>query len=136
MFIITQALSVCTEDVELRESGSVFCEMNHFLKFKQIKWKAWKHGTEKYHDQTMKFTPPAVGLTPFHSVSLHHTFVVHNLILSCLTGSYLTTSLKSNYCVRPKVNLNIADSISFYFNFGKTIHLQQSSMFLHGQSKP
>ena len=64
-------------------------------------------------------------VTPFHSwVSLHHTFVVHNVILSCLTGSYLTTSLKSNYCVRPKVNLNIADSISFYFNFGKTMHLQ------------
>ena len=31
----------------------------------------------------------------------------------------MTISSKSNYRVRLGVNMNIADSISFYFNFGK-----------------
>ena len=35
MFIITQALGT-PRDVERRESGSMFCETNHFLKFERI----------------------------------------------------------------------------------------------------
>ena len=35
MFIITRAVSV-PRDVERRESGSMFCETNHFLKFERI----------------------------------------------------------------------------------------------------
>ena len=36
MFIITRALGT-PRDVERRESGSMFCETNHFLKFERIK---------------------------------------------------------------------------------------------------
>ena len=42
-----------------------------------------------------------------------------NLILSCLTGSHMTISSKSNYCIRLNADMNIADSNLFYFNFGK-----------------
>ena len=42
-----------------------------------------------------------------------------SLILKCLTGSHMTTFSKSNYRVRLNVNMNITDSISFYFNFRK-----------------
>ena len=71
----------------------------------------------------MKFTHSAVELIPFYPrVCLHHIFVVRNLILRCLTGSQMTIVSKSNYRVRPNVNINIADSISFYFNFGKGYH--------------
>ena len=119
MFIIPWALST-PWDVAPRESGCMLWETNHFLKLEQIKSKAWQHSTEKYHGQTLKFTPLAIGVTPFYPwVCLHHTFVVSNLILRCLTGSYITRLSKSNYCIRLNVNLNIADSISFYFNFGK-----------------
>ena len=65
MFIITQALST-PRDVERRESGSMFCETNHFFKFERIEQKAWKHSAEKHHDQTMKFILPTSGLTPFY----------------------------------------------------------------------
>ena len=34
-------------------------------------------------------------------------------------GSHMTISSKSNNRVRLNVNINIADSIPFYFNFGK-----------------
>ena len=57
---------------------------------------------------------------PFYLwLSLHHTFAIRNLILRCLTGSHMTILSKSNYCIRLNVNINIADSISFHFNFGK-----------------
>ena len=66
----------------------------------------------------MKFTHSAPELTPFYPwVCLHHPFSVRNLILRCLTGSHMT--ILSNYRVRLYVNIDIADSISFYFNFGK-----------------
>ena len=72
------------------------------------------------HDQTMKFTPSAVGLPPFHQwVCLHHTFVLSNLIVRCLTGSHMIISSKSNYRARLNVNMNTADSVSLHFNFGK-----------------
>ena len=32
---------------------------------------------------------------------------------------FLTILTKSNYCLKLNVNMDIADSISFYFNFGK-----------------
>ena len=68
----------------------------------------------------MKFTRPTVRVTLFYSwVCLHYTFAVRSLILRCWTGSYMTILSKSNYRVRLNVNMNIADSISFYFNFGK-----------------
>ena len=35
----------------------------------------------------------------------------------------MTILSKSNYPVRLNVNMNIADSISFYFNFGKGHYL-------------
>ena len=74
----------------------------------------------KYDSQTIKFTHLAVEPTPFYPwVCLHNTGAVRNLILRCLTGSHMTTSSKSNYRVRLNVNMKIADSISFYFNFGK-----------------
>ena len=67
-----------------------------------------------------KFTHSAVEPSPFYPwVCLHHTFAVRNLILKCLTGSHMTISSKSNNRVRLNVNINIADSIPFYFNFGK-----------------
>ena len=57
---------------------------------------------------------------PFYPwVFLHLTFAVRNLILGCLTGSKMTISSDSSYRVRLNVNMNIADLISFYFNFGK-----------------
>ena len=37
-------------------------------------------------------------------------------------GSHMTIFSKSNYRVRLNVNMDIADSISFYFNFGKGYH--------------
>ena len=52
-------------------------------------------------------------------VCLHYTFAVRNLILRCLTGSHMTMSSKSNYRVSLNVNMDIADWISIYFNFGK-----------------
>ena len=66
----------------------------------------------------MKFTHSAPELTPFYPwVCLHQPFSVRNSILRCLTGSHMT--ILSNYRVRLYVNIDIADSISFYFNFGK-----------------
>ena len=119
MFIISRTLRT-RRDLERRESGSMFCETNHFLKFERIKYKASKYSAEKYRDQNIKFTRPAVGLTPFYPwVCLHLTFLVRTLILRCLTGSHVTISSEPNYCVRLTVNVNIADSISSYFNFGK-----------------
>ena len=50
--------------VERRESRSMVCETNHFLKFERIEQKAWKHSAEKYHDRTKKFAHSAVGQTP------------------------------------------------------------------------
>ena len=47
------------------------------------------------------------------------TSAVRNLFLRSLTYSHMTILSKSNYCVRLNKNMNIADSISFYFNFGK-----------------
>ena len=70
------SIKYASTDVERRESGSMFCETKHFLKFERIEQKAWKHSAEKYHDQTMKFTP----FSPW--VCLHHTFALHNLIFS------------------------------------------------------
>ena len=68
----------------------------------------------------MKFTHSVPELTPFYPwVCLHHPFSVRNLILRCLTGSHITILSKSNSRVRLHVNIDIADSISFYFNFGK-----------------
>ena len=79
-----------------------------------------KYSAEKYHDQTIKFTPPAVGLPPFRPwVCLHHTFALGNLIVRCLTGSHMIISSKSNYRARLNVNMDTADSISLHFNFGK-----------------
>ena len=110
MFIITP------RHVERKESGSMFCDTNHFLKFERIENIALKSTTIK----RLKFTHPAVEPSPCYPwVCLHHTFVVRNLILRYLTGSHMTISSKSNYRVRLNVNMNIADSIPFYFNFGK-----------------
>ena len=49
----------------------------------------------------------------------HFTSHLRKLVLRCLTGSLMTISSKLNYRVRLNVNMDIADSISFYFNFGK-----------------
>ena len=109
MFIITRALST-PRDVERREISSMFFETNYFFKFERIEYKAWKHSAEKYHDQTMTFTPPAAGLKPFYSwVCLLLTFALGNLILRWLTDSHMTIFSKSNYRVRLNVNMNIAD---------------------------
>ena len=51
---------------------------------------------------------------------MHYTFAVRNLILRCLTGSHMTILSKSNGRVRLNVNMDIADSISFYLNLGKS----------------
>ena len=101
------------------EVAPSFVRQNHLLKFER-KVESMKHSAEKLDNQTMKFTHPAVALPLFYPwICLYHTFAVRNLILRCLTGSHMTILSKSNYCVRLNVNLNIADSISFYFNFGK-----------------
>ena len=64
--------------------------------------------------------PISVGLTAFSPwVYFHHTFTVRNWILSGLMGSQMTILSKSNYRFKLNVNMNIADSISFHFNFGK-----------------
>ena len=121
------SIKYASTDVERRESGSMFCETKHFLKFERIEQKAWKHSAEKYHDQTMKFTPPVVGLTRFYLwVCSHHTSALGNWILRCLTGSHPIFiiwfwSSKSNHRVRLTVNMNIADSISFDSILGKVI---------------
>ena len=93
----------------------------------------------------MKFTHSAVELISFYQwVCSHHTFAVRNLILRCLTGSHMTIFSKSNYRVRIDVNMDIADSISFYFNFGKGYHFvlwlkqhffDKARFFLNEQSK-
>ena len=71
----------------------------------------------------MKFTHSAVVQIPFYPrVCSHNSFAVRNLILRCLTGSHMTIFSKSNHRVRLNVNMDIADSISFYFNFGKGYH--------------
>ena len=65
-------------------------------------------------------------------------------ILRCLTGSHMTISSKSNYRVRLNVDMDIADSISFYFNFGKGYHFvlrlkqhffDKARFFLNDQSR-
>ena len=112
MFIVTP------RDVERRESGFMFCD---------ISWSSnessRKHENIALKSTTttqLKFTHPAVEPSPFYPwVCLHYTFAVLNLILRCLTGSHMKISSKSNYRVRLNVNMNIADSIPFYFNFGK-----------------
>ena len=83
-----------------------------------------KHGNIVLNDnQTIKFTHPAVEPSPFYPwVCLHHTIAVRNLILRCLKGSHMTISSKSNNRVSLNVNMNIAYSIPFYFNFGKGHH--------------
>ena len=84
--------------------------------------KTWQQGAENYHDQTGKFIPSAQGLTSSHlQVCSHHTVAIRNSIFKCLTGSHMTIFLKikSNYRVRLNVNIDIADSISFYFKFSK-----------------
>ena len=91
----------------------------------------------------MKFTHSAVELISFYPwVCSHHTFAVRNLILRCLTGSHMTILSKSNYRVRINVNMDIADSVSFYFNFGKGYHFVlrlkkhfKARFFLNEQSK-
>ena len=69
----------------------------------------------------MKFTHSAVELIPYYPwVCSHNTFAVRNYILCrCLTGFHMKILSKSNYRVRLNVNMDIIDSISFYFNFGK-----------------
>ena len=109
IFIITP------RDVERRESAPCFVRQT-------ISWSSNESSRklEKYDNQTIKFTHPAVAPTSFNPwICLHNTFAVRNLILRCLTGSHMTISSKSNYRVRLNVNMNIADSIPFYFNFGK-----------------
>ena len=64
MFIITWTVST-PRHVEWRESRSMFCETKHVLKFKQIVKKAWRYNTEKYNNQTMKFTHSAIRPTLF-----------------------------------------------------------------------
>ena len=64
MFIITWTVST-PRHVEWRESRSMFCETKHVLKFKQIVKKAWRYNTEKYNNQTMKFTYSAIRPTLF-----------------------------------------------------------------------
>ena len=92
---------------------------NHFLNISRNK--TWKHSAEKYHDLTMKFIHSAGELTLLHTwVCLHHTFAIRNLILRCLRGIHMTILSKSNGRVRLNVNMDIADSISFYLNFGKS----------------
>ena len=54
---------------------------------------------------------------------MHHTFALGNLILRCLMGSHFTILSKSNYRVRPNVNMDTADSISLNFNFGNGYYL-------------
>ena len=46
MFIITRALST-PQEVDRRESSSMFCETKYFLTFEQIAKKAWESGHNK-----------------------------------------------------------------------------------------
>ena len=115
IFIVTRVIST-PRDIERRESGSMFCETNHFLKLERIELKAWKHSTEKLDNQTMKFTHPAVALPLFYLwVCLHHTYAVRDLILRCLTGSYMTILSKSNYRVR--LNVTWTSLTKSHFDF-------------------
>ena len=59
---------------------------------------------------------PRIQYHPGISVTL---LTGSSLILKCLTGSHMTTFSKLNYRLRLNVNMNIADSISLYFNFRK-----------------
>ena len=71
----------------------------------------------------MKCTHSAVELILFYPrVCSLHIVAVRNLILIYLTGSHMKIVSKSNYRVRLNINMDIADSISFYFNFRKGYH--------------
>ena len=90
----------------------------------------------------MKFPHSAVELIPFYpSVCSHHTFAVRYFLLRCLTGSCMTILSKLYNRVRLNVNMDIADSISFNFNFtslrswAKTTLLRQSANRVNEQSK-
>ena len=102
VFIITRALST-PRNVERRESGS-------------IELRAWKHSAEKYHDQTMKFTHFAEGLTILPVI----LFTPHIYGPSFNSQMFDEFSHDNIVRVRLNVNTNIAGSISFYFNFGKS----------------
>ena len=96
-----------------KRSGSMFCET-----VETISWSS-NESSRKHENIALKSS--AVELTPLHPrVCLHHTFTIRNLILRCLTGSHMTILSKSNGRVRLNVNMDIADSISFYLNFGKS----------------
>ena len=65
-------------------------------------------------------------------------------ILRCLTGCHMIILSKSNYRARLNVDMDIADSISFYFNFGKGYHFvlrlkqhffDKARFFLNDQSR-
>ena len=111
MFIITRAVST-PRDVERRESGSMFCETIEI-----ISWSSYE-SSRKHENIALKSTVTE----QWSSLIQQHIFAVHILILRCLTGPHMTVVSKSNYHVRLNVNMDIAHSISFYFNFGKGYH--------------
>ena len=104
------SIKYASTDVERRESGSMFCETKHFLKFERIEQKAWKHSAEKYHDQTMKFTP----FYPW--VCLHHIFALDNLIFSdvwrVLTWQYCQNQITASDSMKTWTSLTQSHYIS------------------------
>ena len=116
MLIITRALSTPRDD-ERRERGSMFCETNQVRtnRVESMKTQRWKVPWPNNEIDSFCSRIIAISLVS----CLHHTCALGNLILRCLTGSHLTILSKSNYLVRLNVNMNIGDSISLHFNFGK-----------------
>ena len=110
------SIRYASTDVERRESGSMFCETKHFLKFERIEQKAWKHSAEKYHDQTMKFTP----FYPW--ICLHHIFALDNLIFSdvwrVLTWQYCQNQITASDSMQTRTSLTQSHYISI---LGKAI---------------
>ena len=116
MLIITRALNTPRDD-ERRERGSMFCETNQVRtnRVESMKTQRWKVPWPNNEIDSFCSRIIAISLVS----CLHHTCALGNLILRCLTGSHMTILSKSNYLVRLNVNMNIGDSISLHFNFGK-----------------
>ena len=109
----------------LREEKVALCFVCQLKPFPEVRTnrvesiKTWRWKVPLLNNEIHSFR----SRIPFYPwVCLHHTSAVRNLILRCLTGFHMAILSKSNYRVRLNVNIDIADSISFYFNFGKGHH--------------
>ena len=118
MFIVTRAVST-PRDVERRENGSMFSKTIEIISLSSYE------SSRKHENIALKSTMTEQCSSLIQQQNQFHfsrEFVRTTSLRRCLTGSHMTIVSKSNYRVRLNVNMDIADSISFYFNFGKGYH--------------